>query len=158
MRAGLRALFVGILIFICKFGAYALTGSTAVFADAMESTINIVSAGMLVFALSIAARPPDSSHPYGHGKVEFVSAGIEGAAIGFAASSFSCRAFANYWKGRNYNDSISALRFWPPRQSPMRDSAFISLESDEGPDPMHSSRMGDMCLRTFGRASASSAD
>jgi cation diffusion facilitator family transporter len=85
MRAGRRALFVGILIFVAKFGAYALTGSTAVFADAMESTINIVSAGILVLALSIAARPPDSSHPYGHGKVEFVSAGIEGAAIGFAA-------------------------------------------------------------------------
>ena len=79
------ALLVGILIFGGKFAAYTLTGSTAVFADAMESTINIVSAGMLVFALSIAARPPDLSHPYGHGKVEFLSAGIEGAAIAFAA-------------------------------------------------------------------------
>ena len=85
MRAGRMALFVGILIFLGKFAAYALTGSTAVFADAMESTINIVSAGMLILALSIAARPPDLSHPYGHGKVEFLSAGIEGAAIAFAA-------------------------------------------------------------------------
>jgi cation diffusion facilitator family transporter len=85
MRAGRLALFLGILIFAGKFAAYTLTGSTAVFADAMESTINIVSAGMLVLALSIAARPPDTSHPYGHGKVEFVSAGIEGAAIAFAA-------------------------------------------------------------------------
>jgi cation diffusion facilitator family transporter len=51
----------------------------------MESSINIVSAGMLILALSIAARPPDPSHPYGHGKVEFLSAGIEGAAIAFAA-------------------------------------------------------------------------
>ena len=56
MRAGRMALFVGILIFLGKFAAYALTGSTAVFADAMESTINIVSAGMLILALSIAAR------------------------------------------------------------------------------------------------------
>jgi len=85
MRAGRAALLVGILIFLAKFAAYTLTGSTAVFADAMESTINIVSAGMLYLALSIAARPPDLSHPYGHGKVEFVSAGIEGAAIAFAA-------------------------------------------------------------------------
>lgn len=85
MRAGRLALFVGILIFAGKFAAYTLTGSTAVFADAMESTINIVSAGILLLALSIAARPPDPSHPYGHGKVEFLSAGIEGAAIAFAA-------------------------------------------------------------------------
>ena len=85
MRAGRLALLIGILIFLAKFAAYTLTGSTAVFADAMESTINIVSAGMLILALSIAARPPDLSHPYGHGKVEFLSAGIEGAAIGFAA-------------------------------------------------------------------------
>lgn len=85
MRAGRLAIFFGILIFAGKFVAYTLTGSTAVFADAMESTLNIVSAGMLVLALSIAARPPDPSHPYGHGKVEFLSAGIEGAAIAFAA-------------------------------------------------------------------------
>jgi len=85
MRAGRLALVVGSLIFAAKLVAYLLTGSTAVFADAMESTINIVSAGMLVLALAIAARPPDSSHPYGHGKVEFLSAGIEGAAITFAA-------------------------------------------------------------------------
>jgi cation diffusion facilitator family transporter len=85
MRAGRLALVVGTLIFLGKLLAYLLTGSTAVFADAMESTINIVSAGMLVLALAIAARPPDSSHPYGHGKVEFLSAGIEGAAITFAA-------------------------------------------------------------------------
>lgn len=85
MRAGRLALVVGVLIFLAKFAAYTLTGSTAVFADAMESTINIVAAAMLVLALSIASRPPDESHPYGHGKVEFVSAGIEGAAICFAA-------------------------------------------------------------------------
>jgi cation diffusion facilitator family transporter len=85
MRAGRLALVIGILIFVAKLGAYLLTGSTAVFADAMESTINIVAAGLLVLSLTIAARPPDASHPYGHGKVEFLSAGIEGAAITFAA-------------------------------------------------------------------------
>jgi cation diffusion facilitator family transporter len=85
MNAGRLSLLVGCLICAAKFLAYSLTGSTAVFADAMESTINIVSAAMLVFALHVASRPPDESHPYGHGKVEFLSAGIEGAAIAFAA-------------------------------------------------------------------------
>ena len=85
MSAGRLSLLVGCLIFGAKFLAYSITGSTAVFADAMESTINIVSAGVLVFALKVASRPPDESHPYGHGKVEFISAGFEGAAIAFAA-------------------------------------------------------------------------
>lgn len=85
MRAGRLSLLFGCLIFAGKFLAFSVTGSMAVFADAMESTINIVSACILIFALKIASRPPDESHPYGHGKVEFLSAGIEGAAIAFAA-------------------------------------------------------------------------
>ncbi|MBJ22257.1 MAG: cation transporter [Deltaproteobacteria bacterium] len=84
-RAGQLALVVGVLLFAGKFSAYALTGSTALFADAMESTVNIIAAGMMVIALALAARPPDEHHPYGHGKVEFFSAGIEGAAIAAAA-------------------------------------------------------------------------
>jgi len=85
MRAGLLALVVGILLFAGKFSAYALTGSTALFADAMESTVNVITAGLMVLSLALAARPPDEGHPYGHGKVEFLSAGIEGAAIAVAA-------------------------------------------------------------------------
>ena len=85
LRAGRLSLIIGVAIFAGKFTAYALTGSSAVFADALESTINIVSAGMLLFALVLAAKPPDRDHPYGHGRVEFLSAAIEGAAITVAA-------------------------------------------------------------------------
>lgn len=85
MRAGQTALVAGVCIFAAKFIAYLLTGSAAIFADAMESTVNVVAAGMLVFVLSVAGRPPDEGHPYGHGKAEFLSAAIEGAAIAFAA-------------------------------------------------------------------------
>ena len=81
LRAGRLSLLVGIAIFIGKFSAYAHTGSSAVFADALESTVNIASAGMLLFALALAARPPDRDHPYGHGRVEFLSAAVEGTAI-----------------------------------------------------------------------------
>ena len=84
-RAGRLALWVGMAVFAAKLAAFWITGSTAVLADAMESTINIVSAAMLVYTLSIVARPPDLNHPYGHGKAEFLAAGIEGAAIAFAA-------------------------------------------------------------------------
>jgi len=84
-RAGRLSLGVGIAVFGGKLLAYLLTGSNAIFADAMESTVNIVGAGMLVFSLALAAKPPDRDHPYGHGRVEFLSAALEGTAITVAA-------------------------------------------------------------------------
>lgn len=99
MRAGWLAVVIGILIFGAKLTAFFYTGSTAVYADAMESTINIVSAIMLVIALTIASRPPDLSHPYGHGKVEFISAGIEGAAIAFAALLILTQSIRELFEG-----------------------------------------------------------
>lgn len=85
LRAGRLALGVGLAVFGGKLLAYALTGSNAIFADAMESTVNVVAAGMLLFALSLSAKPPDRDHPYGHGRVEFLSAALEGTAITVAA-------------------------------------------------------------------------
>jgi cation diffusion facilitator family transporter len=85
LRAGRLALGVGIAVFAGKLLAYLLTGSNAIFADAMESTVNVVAAGMLVFSLILAAKPPDRDHPYGHGRIEFLSAALEGTAITIAA-------------------------------------------------------------------------
>lgn len=85
LRAGRLALAVGIAVFAGKLLAYALTGSNAIFADAMESTVNVVAAGMLLFALNLASKPPDRDHPYGHGRIEFLSAALEGTAITVAA-------------------------------------------------------------------------
>jgi cation diffusion facilitator family transporter len=65
--------------------AAGLTGSTALFSDALEAIVNVVAAGLLLVALIVAARPADRDHPYGHGKVEFFSAGVEGALIAVAA-------------------------------------------------------------------------
>lgn len=85
IRAGRLALVLGIAVFGGKLLAYLLTGSNAILADAMESTVNVVAAGMLVFSLALSARPPDADHPYGHGRVEFLSAALEGTAIAVAA-------------------------------------------------------------------------
>ena len=75
---------VGILLFIGKLIAWHLTNSDAVFSDAMESIVNIIAAFMGLYSLYLAAKPKDEDHPYGHGKVEFVTSGIEGALIIFA--------------------------------------------------------------------------
>lgn len=85
LRAARFALGLGVLIFVGKWIAYFITGSTAVYSDAMESVVNVAAGVMLLYSLRVAERPADHDHPYGHGKVEFFSAGMEGAMICFAA-------------------------------------------------------------------------
>ncbi len=68
-----------------KYQAYRLTGSTAILADALESIVNVLAAAFAVGGLVFAGRPADRNHPYGHGKIEFLSAGFEGGLISFAA-------------------------------------------------------------------------
>jgi cation diffusion facilitator family transporter len=85
LRAGTISLVVAALIFAVKFVGYQITGSTAILSDALESVVNIVAALFTLASLAIASRPADESHPYGHGKVEFLSSGFEGGLIAFAA-------------------------------------------------------------------------
>lgn len=73
--------FVGVFLFFSKLFAWRMTNSGAVFSDAMESIVNVISAFMGLYSLYLAAKPRDNDHPYGHGKVEFVTSGIEGALI-----------------------------------------------------------------------------
>ncbi len=76
---------VGAVLMAAKFYAFHLTRSSAVFSDALESIINVVASAFAFVSIVLAARPPDKSHPYGHGKVEYFSAGFEGALIIIAA-------------------------------------------------------------------------
>jgi len=99
LRAGWMSLAIGAAICAGKFAAYALTGSTAVFSDAMESVVNVIAAVLLVYSLVVAARPADRDHPYGHGKIEFFSAGVEGALIGVAAVLILLEAGREIWRG-----------------------------------------------------------
>src|SRR6516162_7460970 len=52
-----------------KFLAYQLTDSAAVLSDALESIVNVIASGFALFSITLSARPPDASHPYGHGRV-----------------------------------------------------------------------------------------
>jgi divalent metal cation (Fe/Co/Zn/Cd) transporter len=64
-----------------KAAAYLLTGSVGLLSDALESGVNLVAAIMALAMLTIAARPPDDEHAYGHAKAEYFSSGVEGALI-----------------------------------------------------------------------------
>lgn len=79
-----KVAIVGIFLFIAKLIAWHLTNSDAVFSDAMESIVNIIAAFMGLYSLYLAAKPKDLDHPYGHGKVEFITSAVEGALIIFA--------------------------------------------------------------------------
>jgi len=84
-KAATISIGVGVALLAIKFAAYWLTGSAAVLSDALESIINVVASGFAFLSILISARPPDESHPYGHGKIEFFSSGFEGALIVVAA-------------------------------------------------------------------------
>ncbi|MBX9930129.1 MAG: cation diffusion facilitator family transporter [Methylobacterium sp.] len=84
-KAALASALIGAVVTALKFAAYALTGSLALYSDALESIINVVAAGFAFAALRVAARPADAEHPFGHHKAEFFSAVIEGALIIVAA-------------------------------------------------------------------------
>lgn len=75
-----------------KFMAWWVTHSNAVLSDALESIVNVVAGAFALYALILAAKPRDREHPYGHGKVEFISAGIEGGLIVIASVVIVVRA------------------------------------------------------------------
>src|SRR5690349_2336794 len=91
-RAALLALVMGSALMGVKFVAYFLTGSAVIFSDAVESIVNVAAAGFALYSIALAHRPADASHPYGHGKVEFISAGFEGGMILVAAAVSAVKA------------------------------------------------------------------
>ncbi len=64
-----------------KYVGFLVTGSVALYSDAIESIINVVTAFAALAAVRISAIPPDSNHPYGHSKIEYFSAVVEGVLI-----------------------------------------------------------------------------
>lgn len=79
------SLATGVLMLIAKWIAFLLTGSSVIFSDAAESVVHIVAVWFAWYALRVGSRPPDEDHPYGHDKVSFMSAGVEGGLICIAA-------------------------------------------------------------------------
>ena len=74
-------LVFSVALLAIKFFAWWLTKSNAILTDALESIVNVVAGTFALFSIIYASRPRDKDHPYGHGKIEFVSAGFEGALV-----------------------------------------------------------------------------
>lgn len=84
-RAMRLSLAVGFLMLVLKVGAYVLTGSAAILGDAAESVVHVAAVMFASFSLGVLHKPADDDHPYGHSKIAFFSAGIEGGLIILAA-------------------------------------------------------------------------
>lgn len=85
LNIALISIAIGILVFALKYWAYWITGSVALFSDALETTVNVATALVAYIAIRVAAIPEDENHPYGHHKAELMSATLEGALIIIAA-------------------------------------------------------------------------
>jgi cation diffusion facilitator family transporter len=86
-RFAAGSVVLGVLVLALKAAAWWLTGSAALYSDALESTVNVAGSLGALIALHLAAKPADANHPYGHDKAEFFAAVIEGVMIVVAALS-----------------------------------------------------------------------
>jgi len=84
-RAARLSLLVALLVLGLKALAYLLTGSVALLSDALESIVNVAAALLALFAIRLAHKPPDATHPFGHTKAEYFSAVLEGVLVVLAA-------------------------------------------------------------------------
>lgn len=100
IRLALGGIAVGVLVLALKSAAYLLTGSVALYSDAMESIVNVATAVATFFAIRLSAIPPDANHPYGHHKAEYLSAVLEGVLIVVAALAILRKAYLGYLEPR----------------------------------------------------------
>jgi cation diffusion facilitator family transporter len=77
---------ISVILLAAKFIAYYLTHSVSILTDALESIVNVGAAAIGLYSLTVAAKPRDRDHPYGHGKAEFISAAVEGTLISIAGA------------------------------------------------------------------------
>lgn len=90
------SLAVSLAVLSIKAFAYQLTGSVALFSDALESIINVATAISAVIAIRYAQQPPDPQHPYGHHKAEYLSAVLVGALIVVAGVTILHEAYHGF--------------------------------------------------------------
>ena len=100
-------ILVAIILFIVKLVAWFMTGSLAILTDALESIVNIVAGFLGLYSLNLSAKPRDAGHPYGHGKIEFLSAGVEGSLVIVAGFFIIYKSVQSFF----YPHQIAKLNF-----------------------------------------------
>ena len=109
VKLALGSVAVGVLVLGLKLLAYRLTGSVAIFSDALESAVNIAAASAAVIALKISVAPADANHPFGHNKAEYFSAVAEGVLIIVAALLILRAAYFSFLNPTPLNATAAGL-------------------------------------------------
>ena len=91
-------LSASVLLLCIKFYAYFLTHSNAILTDALESIVNVIAGGFALYSMYYALQPKDEDHPYGHGKIEFLSAGFEGGMISLAGVAMIIKGVVAFFR------------------------------------------------------------
>jgi cation diffusion facilitator family transporter len=108
-RFALGSILLGCVVLGLKTLAWWLTGSAALYSDALESIVNVAASAVALAALRFAAKPADDNHPYGHDKAEFFSAVIEGVMIVIAAGAIFDEAWHAWQTPRTFNVPLRGI-------------------------------------------------
>lgn len=108
-QIALGSLIVSVIVLGIKYTAFLFTGSIALYSDALESIINIGTACAAIVAIRFAAQPPDTKHPYGHYKVEYMSAVAVGILIIIAALVILYEAYSAFIEPKHISASWIGL-------------------------------------------------
>lgn len=100
---------VGIVVLGLKYLAYLVTGSVALYSDALESIVNVAASIAALIAIRYSARPPDDNHPWGHHKAEYLSVVLEGVLIIVAALSILREAYGAFLSPRMFSAPVEGL-------------------------------------------------
>ena len=95
---------VALIVVSLKYIAYAVSGSVALFSDALESIVNVMTAIAAYSAIRLSAKPADADHPFGHYKAEFLAAMFEGAMIAVAAVLIFIKAYSGLVNGVDFEN------------------------------------------------------
>lgn len=109
LRAAIATIAVALVVMGLKYWAYLITGSVALYSDALESIVNVITGIAALVALRISVQPPDKKHPFGHHKAEFFSAALEGALIVVAAMLIFQEAWAAWRTPRDLTEPAAGL-------------------------------------------------
>jgi len=123
-RLAAWSIFIAFAVMALKFVAWQMTGSVALYSDALESIVNVIAASAAFWAISVSQKPADQDHQYGHHKAEYFSAVLEGVLIVVAALLILAevwRTFQNYaplehaWQGFAVNALAAVVNgVWAP--------------------------------------------
>src|SRR5665213_702974 len=95
-RFAAGSIAIAVVVVLLKLAAWWLTGSVALYSDALESVVNVATGVAALAAIRFSAIPADANHPYGHYKAEYFSVVLEGVLIVVAAVSIATEAWSGF--------------------------------------------------------------